>query len=158
LFKQLKAWCNYRHPKKPLNWIARKYWHTHGGDNYSFQSKEEDEWLRLLKHGEVSIKRHIKVQKNRSPYDGDWVYWGTRLGRNPKLKSREAHLLKQQKGKCAHCGLFFKIGDLLETDHITPKTFGGKDTKKNWQLLHRHCHDEKTLHDRSNDKVCMTNT
>ncbi|MDJ0899839.1 MAG: HNH endonuclease [Xenococcus sp. MO_188.B8] len=28
-----------------------------------------------------------------------------------------------------------------------PKSQGGKDEYKNWQLLHRHCHDEKTRND-----------
>jgi hypothetical protein len=25
----------------------------------------------------------MKVQNTRSPFDGDWVYWATRLGRDP---------------------------------------------------------------------------
>ncbi len=33
-----------------------------------------------------------------------------------------------------------------------PKSKGGKDEYKNWQLLHRHCHDEKTNIDGSLDK------
>jgi arginine utilization protein RocB len=60
-----------------------------------------------------------------------------------------AILLKKQKGKCPYCGLFFKTDDLLEIDHITPKSLGGKDEYKNWQILHRHCHDNKTSEDGS---------
>ncbi|NES74386.1 HNH endonuclease [Okeania hirsuta] len=32
---------------------------------------------------------------------------------------------------------------------MVPKSLGGKDEYKNWQLLHRHCHDTKTFIDRS---------
>lgn len=35
----------------------------------------------------------------------------------------------------------------MEVDHIIPRTLGGKDEWKNLQLLHRHCHDEKTAID-----------
>lgn len=65
------------------------------------------------------------------------------------MPKRTASLLKEQKGKCAHCGLYFKDGDVIELDHIIPKSKGGKDEYKNWQLLHRHCHDTKTANDSS---------
>ena len=35
-----------------------------------------------------------------------------------------------------------------EVDHIIPKAEGGKDDYKNLQLLHRHCHHQKTAEDR----------
>ncbi|HEY9872575.1 MAG TPA: HNH endonuclease signature motif containing protein, partial [Candidatus Obscuribacterales bacterium] len=37
----------------------------------------------------------------------------------------------------------------MEIDHIIPKSQGGKNVMKNIQLLHRHCHDEKTANDGS---------
>ena len=69
------------------------------------------------------------------------------MGCTPVAASRVATLLKKQKGICAHCGLYFKDGDLLEVDHIKPRKNGGMDTKDNRQLLHRHCHDTKTAKD-----------
>ncbi|GET44213.1 HNH endonuclease [Microseira wollei] len=56
-------------------------------------------------------------------------------------------MIKQQKGKCSHCGLSFQSWDVIEVDHIIPRANGGKDEYKNLQLLHRHCHDEKTAID-----------
>lgn len=38
------------------------------------------------------------------------------------LKSRTGALLKLQHGKCSYCGLTFRDGDLMETDHIIPRT------------------------------------
>jgi RNA-directed DNA polymerase len=60
-----------------------------------------------------------------------------------------AKLLKKQKGKCTHCGLFFREDDVMEVDHRIPKSQGGKDSYDNWKFLHRHCHDTKTAIDGS---------
>ena len=76
-------------------------------------------------------------------------YWSSRMGKNPEIPSRVATLLKKQKGKCTHCGLFFREDDVMEVDHIIPKSKGKKDEYKNLQLLHRHCHDIKTANDGS---------
>ncbi|MFB2979380.1 HNH endonuclease [Microseira sp. BLCC-F43] len=56
-------------------------------------------------------------------------------------------MLKQQKGKCLACGLHFLEWDVMEVDHKIPRAIGGKDEWNNLQLLHRHCHDEKTAQD-----------
>ena len=71
----------------------------------------------------------------------------TRRGVHPEVSNRMAYLLKRQKGKCSHCGLTFQEWDVIEDDHVIPKALGGKDEWKNRQLLHRHCHDEKTRTD-----------
>ncbi|MGB3640168.1 MAG: HNH endonuclease signature motif containing protein [Rivularia sp. (in: cyanobacteria)] len=70
------------------------------------------------------------------------------MGKHPEANKRISLLLKKQKGKCSHCGLYFKEDDLMEIDHIIPRSQGGKDEYKNFQLLHRHCHDEKTAIDK----------
>ncbi|MEH2410913.1 HNH endonuclease [Nostoc sp.] len=91
----------------------------------------------------------MKVKSDKSPFDGDLIYWSSRLGAHPEMPNRKAKLLKQQKGKCAWCGLHFLEEDVLEVDHKTPLSLKGKDQWKNLQLLHRHCHDEKTSIDGS---------
>ncbi|HEY9642570.1 MAG TPA: reverse transcriptase domain-containing protein [Coleofasciculaceae cyanobacterium] len=149
LYQQLKVWAIHRHPNKTHNWVARKYWHQVGDLQWVFSTKVGNKSLRLFKHKETPIKRHIKVQGTRSPYDGDWIYWSTRMGKHPEASKRDVMLLKRQKGKCSQCGLFFKNGDLLEADHILPRSQGGSEDYKNLQLLHRHCHDVKTAHDGS---------
>ncbi len=69
------------------------------------------------------------------------------MGAHPEMPNRKAYLLKRQKGKCIHCGLTFQEWDVIEDDHVVPRALGGKDEWKNRQLLHRHCHDEKTRKD-----------
>lgn len=94
------------------------------------------------------------MKGSKSPYDGDYIYWASRMGKHPQISSRLASLLKKQKGKCEHCDLHFYEADLIEIDHIIPVNQGGKDEYTNLQALHRHCHDTKTNHDRL---VQMTN-
>jgi RNA-directed DNA polymerase len=145
LLKRLRAWAKRRHPQHSRTTAARKYWRREGG-KLCFAPPHSA--LRLRFHSETHLTRHVKVQSHRSPYDGDWLYWSTRLGRHPGVSTRVATLLKRQQGGCPRCGLHYCAGDVLEVDHIIPTTSGGKDSYDNWQLLHGHGHDEKTAEDR----------
>jgi RNA-directed DNA polymerase len=150
VYWKLRKWAKHRHRNKGEKWINRKYWQTIGGDNWVFATRQEGKNpMRLLKHSSTKIINYVKVKGESSPFDGNLVYWSTRMGQHPEMPSRISILLKRQKGKCAHCGLFFKDEDVLEIDHIIPKSQGGKDEYENWQLLHRHCHDNKTTLDGS---------
>jgi RNA-directed DNA polymerase len=150
VYRKLKSWGKHRHPNKSGEWITNKYWQTIGGDNWVFATRQEGKNpLRLLKHSATEIERHVKVKGEASPYDGNLVYWSTRMGKHPEVSTTVATLLKNQKGKCAHCGLHFTEQSVMEVDHIIPKSKGGKNEYKNMQLLHRHCHDKKTASDGS---------
>jgi len=148
MYQKLRAWAKRRHPCKTGAWVANKYWHPIGGDNWVFATRQGGENpMKLANHSATLIVRHVKVKGDASPYDGNLVYWSSRMGKHPEVTKRVATLLKSQEGKCAHCELFFKDGDIWEVDHIIPKSKGGRDEYKNLQLLHRHCHDTKTAND-----------
>lgn len=145
IFQKLQAWAKRRHPDKSKSWISSKYWGTVGNNNWVFSTKHEGKiTFTLLKYAKTEIVRHIKVEGKNSPFDGNLVYWSERRGKNPLLPLRVTTLLKEQKGKCTHCGLHFREDDVMEVDHIIPKSKGGRNDYKNLQLLHRHCHDVKT--------------
>ncbi len=147
-YLKLRRWAKYRCGN--INDGHQKYWTTIGGNNWVFATREGNaNPLRLLKHSEFTCSStdYVKVKGDKSPFDGDLVYWSSRMGSHPEVSSRTAYLLKRQKGKCAHCELHFHEWDVLEVDHIIPRALGGKDEYKNLQLLHRHCHDEKTRYD-----------
>ena len=148
-YQKLRAWAKRRHPKKNGGWVSSKYWQSIDGANWVFATRKGNNSLRLLNHADTPIVRHVKVKGESSPYDGNLVYWSTRMGNNPEMPSRVSKLLKKQKGKCTHCGLFFRENDVMEVDHRIPKSQGGKDSYDNWELLHRHCHDTKTANDGS---------
>jgi RNA-directed DNA polymerase len=146
LFHMLWGWAIRRHPNENRHRIADKYWRHNDGKGWKFQPRGRP--YRLSQHRETRCLIHVKVTGRRSPYDGDWVHWSTRLGRSPTMSKRVAGLLKAQKGKCRWCGLHFRTEDRLEVDHIQPRTQRGSDATANLQLLHRHCHDRKTARDR----------
>ena len=129
---------------KSWGWVSAKYWHPETLGYWSFQTNE----TRLFKHGETPIVRHVQVKGNRSPFDGDFVYWSTRLGKYPLTNAGTSKLLKRQKGRCNLCELNFRDGDLMEIDHIIPLKKGGGNAYSNLQLLHRHCHDRKSAYDK----------
>jgi RNA-directed DNA polymerase len=150
LWQKLRAWVNRRHPRKSASWKAQKYWKRIGNDSWRFATKlESDDPIILVNHRETQIKQtdFTKVKGDKSPFDGDLVYWSSRMGKHPQCPKTVASLLKRQKGKCPHCGLYFRDGDLWEKDHKKPRALGGKSGYENLQLLHRHCHDEKTRYD-----------
>lgn len=152
VYKKLKHWGKRRHPNKSGNWTANRYWQTIGDNNWVFATKQESKNpLRLLKHSDTEVKsgEYVKVKSDASPYDGNLVYWSTRMGKNPEMPKTVTTLLKKQKGKCTHCGLYFTEDSVMEVDHVIPKSKGGKNSYNNLQLLHRHCHDEKTKNDKS---------
>jgi RNA-directed DNA polymerase len=109
MFQKLKAWAKRRHPQKSIQWIIKRYWKSIGGNNWVFATSAGGENLmRLRTHSETPIVRHVKVKGESSPYDGNLVYWSIRMGKHPEISTREAILLKRQKGKCNHCELFFQ--------------------------------------------------
>ncbi|USR93062.1 group II intron reverse transcriptase/maturase [Phormidium yuhuli AB48] len=142
----LRAWtvsrCGQATYEKLNNYFS---YGKHG--KWTFQTKGG---MVLLKHTETPIVRHIKVKGKNSPYDGDWAYWSKRMSNSyGDIPTRVAKLIKRQKGRCNHCGQYFTSDDLVEVDHIQPKSLGGKDIYSNLQVLHRHCHDVKTQLDGS---------
>ncbi len=150
MYQKLKSWGKRRHPGKTGEWVANKYWQTIDGDNWVFATRQfGSNPLRLIKHSATEIMRHVKVKGEASPYDGNLVYWSSRMGKHPEATTTMATLLQKQKGKCAHCELNFTEQSVMEVDHIIPKSKGGLNEYKNYQLLHRHCHDKKTANDGS---------
>ncbi len=139
LYGMLRGWARSRHPGKGNGWIVNKYWRIKQGLGWRFQPTNST--LALRRHDETRQRKHVKVQGGRSVYDGDWVYWGARLGRHPELSKRVAGLLKRQRGRCLECGLFFKEAETLVEEFIVPRASGGRNSITNCVLLHRHCRD-----------------
>ena len=145
-FWKLWKWGKKRHQNKGRKFVKDKYFPKVGNRNWVFATKISNNELFTLKlHDEFTCEdQYIKVKGDASPYNGNLIYWSTRMGKNPEMPKRTASLLKKQKGKCNWCELIFRENDVIETDHIIPTAAGGKDEYKNLQLLHRHCHDGKT--------------
>ena len=139
---KLRSWARRRHPRKTGGWVKNRYWHRVDNRLAFAPAATDAATVHLLTHSAVPITRHVKVSGNRSPYDGDWVYWSTRQGRHPDASPKLAQLLKRQHGCCRFCGLVFQHDDRIEVDHINGDHRNARYT--NLQALHGHCHDAKT--------------
>ncbi len=83
-----------------------------------------------------SENRHVNVKGNKSPYDGDTVYWSKR---NSKLYDEAtSKCLKRQDHSCGYCGLKFTDDERVHLHHID----GNHDNWKTKNLLavHQSCH------------------
>ena len=151
LFIHLWKWARKRHPKMSKIQLKSKYWHTVNKANWIFGVKTNNQvTLRLQTHSKIPIQRYAKVKGTASPFDGNLIYWATRTGKSPLIPPIKAKLIQEQKGRCGICGNPFLPDDLIERDHIIPKTLGGKNIRKNVHAVHRYCHLNKTKVDMRN--------
>ena len=137
LYIKLRRWAIRRHPMKGKFWIANKYWGVDTIGKWDFT----DGNITLNQHKGTSIKMHVNVKENRSPYDGDWLYWSSRRGSYTGTRPIVSKLLKSQKGRCFECQLYFTKEDIIEVHHLD----GNHSNRKynNLSALHGHCHDKQ---------------
>jgi RNA-directed DNA polymerase len=134
IYQKLRAWAMRRHPNKNRHWIAHKYW-LFGQHGWRFGNRVI--WLHKL--SDIPIRRHIVVQRGRSPYDGDAVYWSVRTGAHPEMPRSLAWLLRKQQGYCPGCGLFFQPGDQFA---VVRRCAGRADGQAGPAVLvHEHCQE-----------------
>ena len=104
--------------------------------------KKTKNWL--LNDGEYILNQHsdvpilsgtLKLKVINHHYEGDWSYWSNRIGKYPGVRKEVTTLLRRQKNKCTFCQATFKPIDLMEIEHIKPKSEGSENTYKNKQLL-----------------------
>jgi RNA-directed DNA polymerase len=99
-YLKLRRWAKRRCGN--INAGHRLYWHSIGGDNWVFSTREEGaNPLRLLKHREFecSSTDYVKVKGDKSPYDGDLV---VRIE-----AARESGKLKDSPGKRSNASVHF---------------------------------------------------
>jgi RNA-directed DNA polymerase len=63
-----RSWSRFRQPNKPRNWGDQTDWRQEGARVYVAPQRGGK---RFARHPERPIRRHVKVQARRSPYDGD---------------------------------------------------------------------------------------
>lgn len=74
IFRTLWRWIKRRHPTKAAYWRRKKYFRSEGNRNWVFSvkiqtGKTAEANLDLLKASATSIRRHIKIRAEATPYD-----------------------------------------------------------------------------------------
>jgi group II intron reverse transcriptase/maturase len=84
-----------------------------------------------------SENKHINVKGNKSPYDGDMVYWSERSSKLYVDITSKA--LKRQNHSCKSCGLKFIGEERIHLHHADGNPQNWKP--KNLVAIHESCHD-----------------
>jgi RNA-directed DNA polymerase len=84
-----------------------------------------------------SESRFVKVKGNKSPYDGDLVYWAKR--NSVLYDNQTSRCLKKQNHTCGHCGLLFSNEERVHLHHIDGNHSNWK--ANNLLAVHESCHD-----------------
>jgi RNA-directed DNA polymerase len=167
IFQKLRAWVFRRDTRNGRLVIKEKYFPS--GKEYSFKGNiYKDNWIlngtqkskggikkeAFLPHIVwVASEKYTKITGDKSPFDGDHLYWGVRNAKYSDFSTRESTLLKRQDGRCNWCKQkFTQLDGPLEVDHVIPVSRGGADEYINLQLLHKHCHIKKTSQDLKQEK------
>jgi RNA-directed DNA polymerase len=161
IFGITRSWVFRRDRRNNRTFIKEKYFPSN--KTYTFRNtKHKDNWIlcgqKKLKNNRIKdvhlprlqwikSKTYIKVLGNASIYDGNNAYWASRSLKYGNWSPTQRKLLNMQKGNCNWCNSPIILNDVVEIDHIIPISQGGKDIYKNYQLLHKHCHIEKTSND-----------
>lgn len=165
IFNQIRAWVFRRKSKGLRSRTALKLKYFPEGKSYHFRGKDyKNNWIltgkSLTKYGKlqenflpkmtwVGSAQYVKIKGKASPYDGNHLYWAKRTEKYSGFNHRVSKLIRIQNGCCVRCGVSFTPEDHIEVDHIIPKSKGGSDRYKNLQVLHKHCHIQKSRFENS---------
>ncbi len=97
IFQALWWWAKRRHPNKSITWIKHRYFRTSILKTWEFFTEVKGKdgkstELDLVKMGNTSIKRHVKVQAEATPFDPAYSeYFNKRISeRQSEKKSKRS--------------------------------------------------------------------
>jgi RNA-directed DNA polymerase len=164
IYQQVRTWGFRRKSKGLRSRTKLKDKYFPSGHTYVFRGKKySNNWILvgqtlingvkkenfLPKMVWVGSSQHVKIKGNASPYDGNNPYWAERTEKYSGFSHRISKLIKRQYGRCAICEEAFTPFDVIEANHIVPRSKGGSDKLSNLQVLHKHCHIQKSRLDSS---------
>jgi 5-methylcytosine-specific restriction endonuclease McrA len=139
----VRGWRNY-HRFCKMDGSRFSLWHTHSRTFKVFnkEAKNDRESSRILidkafPSVPYSENKHVNVKGEKSPFDGDLVYWSER---NSKLYDGEtSRTLKRQNHTCVYCGLKLLPNERVHLHHVDGNHANWK--KQNLMAIHESCHD-----------------
>jgi RNA-directed DNA polymerase len=88
IFKFIWKWARKRHPNKNASWVRNKYFTRIGLRNWCFFSQKGDEKLLLVHAASTSIRRHVKVRSDATPYDPEYQEYFLARENKQKMERR----------------------------------------------------------------------
>ncbi|MBS0350565.1 MAG: hypothetical protein JSR33_05135 [Proteobacteria bacterium] len=95
IFTTIWRWIKRRHPGKNTQWLRKKYFRSQGFRNWIFYAKipvtdsSKSPFLDLTRASKTSIKRHVKIRGDASPYDPAYREYFAKRALCQKITLRE---------------------------------------------------------------------
>jgi RNA-directed DNA polymerase len=136
-WRQYHQYCDMNGAKFSLWFIQNRAWKVFNKE----VKLDKDSTTTLIEKAFPKVPYHenkfVKVKGNKSPYDGDFVYWSER---NSRLYGGiTAKILKKQHHSCARCGMRLLSDEKIHLHHVDGNHHNWRQT--NLQVLHESCHD-----------------
>jgi RNA-directed DNA polymerase len=139
----VRGWRNY-HKYCDMSSVRDSLYHTqHRTFKVFNKEKKQTRYTskKLLDKAFPSVphaeNKFVNVKGNKSPFDGDIVYWSER---NSKLYDNiTAKVLKKQHHSCSNCGLKFTMDEKVHLHHSDGNHNNWKPN--NLVAIHESCHD-----------------
>ena len=127
------------------NWVYRFGKKRSSMDKYQLLNKVKD----IFNGHTYKVNGYVNVRENKTPYDGDWVYWSKR--QDLRYETLHYKVAKRQKYKCGKCKLYFTSKDRIEIHHLD----GNPQNNRYNNLLaeHRFCHQIEPNHGKKKQGV-----
>lgn len=142
----VRGWRNYH---KHCDMLKHSLWHTNHrawvkiSSHKSYTRSKTNKAIKIaFPPVEWKVNSFVKVKGDKSPYDGDMVYWSKR--KNAKYDGATARHMRKQDFRCAKCSTLFMPGDTLELHHKDGNHSNWKPS--NLEVLHRECHHYMDVH------------
>lgn len=136
-WRQYHKYCDMNDGKFSLWFIAKRAWKVFNKEEKLNRVSTTDLINKAFPTVPQSENKFINVKGNKSPYDGDLIYWSQR---NSKLyDGTTSKILNKQNHSCGRCGLRFLSNESIHLHHIDGNHDNWKH--KNLEVLHESCHD-----------------
>ena len=139
----IRGWRNY-HKYCKMDGSRFSLWHisNRAWKVFNKETKQNRHTVNKLIHkafpaGSYAENKHVNVKGDKSPFDGDTVYWSKR---NSKLyDGATVSALKKQYHSCGYCGLKFCDDERVNLHHVDENHDNWKSN--NLLAVHESCHD-----------------
>ncbi|MBD2527931.1 HNH endonuclease [Nostoc sp. FACHB-133] len=140
-WRKYHRFCNMRGARNSLWYMDHRTFKVFNKETKNDKHTSKELVKKAFPAVPYSEKSFINVKGEKSPFDGDTLYWSER---NSKLyDGHTSKALKKQSHKCASCGLKFIGEERVHLHHIDGNHNNWKPN--NLEALHESCHDYRHM-------------
>lgn len=148
-----RGWRNYHQycDMSQINtWSISNWVYRFGKKRSSMNKNQLLKQVRNIFNDHTSkVNGYINVRWNKTPYDGDWVYWSKR--QDLRYQTLHYKIAKRQNYRCGKCKLYFQSKERIELHHIDGNPQNNR--YKNLLAEHRFCHQSEPNHGKKKQGV-----